>query len=293
MSKINLSDGFYKVQTKPEDTIKLGVTFPYREPPLIGIPLTNPMGWTSIPPNFYACTKIIAEFANTSLEEGLLSNAWAPPIYAGDDLDTQSPADSTTPYHKPICYWNVYVDDFCGLVHESQWARRAIKRALLFQSLDKVFWPLDCGDTPFCQEPTSLKKMLNGDTTWTTKKVILGWLIDSTNKTIRVYNSWSTSSPSLKAPRNPPLYIHDTNNCDNTGMAQDLLEGATIHEPARQRLRLTTRLHEFLEDFKWLAKYIASRPTNMAELISDVFPITLGACNASSKGIKFLSCLGW
>eukprot|EP00536_Pseudo-nitzschia_multiseries_P002697 jgi/Psemu1/6045/gm1.6045_g len=50
------------------------------------------------------------------------------------------PTNSTNPYKKPVCYWDVY--------------------------------------------PASLKKMLKGDTTWTTKKIILGWLIDSINKTI-------------------------------------------------------------------------------------------------------------
>eukprot|EP00536_Pseudo-nitzschia_multiseries_P007795 jgi/Psemu1/18770/gm1.18770_g len=73
MSKIDLADGFYRVQLKPEDTMKLGVLFPSRKgkPPLIGIPLTNPMGWKSSPPNFCAFPKTIADLANATLSTGL------------------------------------------------------------------------------------------------------------------------------------------------------------------------------------------------------------------------------
>ena len=46
MSKIDLSDGFYWLWLQLEDTLKLAVLFPSRpgEAPLVGIPLTNPMG---------------------------------------------------------------------------------------------------------------------------------------------------------------------------------------------------------------------------------------------------------
>ena len=50
--------------------LKLAVLFPSRpgEAPLVEIPLTNPMGWCSSPPNFRACTETVADLANTSLE---------------------------------------------------------------------------------------------------------------------------------------------------------------------------------------------------------------------------------
>jgi len=36
------------------------------------------------------------------------------------------------------------------------------------------------------QEPASIKKLLKGDGTWTTRKVVLGWLIDTTRMTIQL-----------------------------------------------------------------------------------------------------------
>ena len=71
MSKIDLSDGFYRLWLRPEDTPALAVLLPTREnePPLIGIPLTNPMGWVSSPPNFSSCTETVADMANADLDD--------------------------------------------------------------------------------------------------------------------------------------------------------------------------------------------------------------------------------
>ena len=82
MSKIYLSDGFYRLFLRPEDTHRLTVLFPLRpnEPDLIGIPLRNPMGWVSSPPNFSACTKTIADLANTDLSDPhAMARAWCAP----------------------------------------------------------------------------------------------------------------------------------------------------------------------------------------------------------------------
>ena len=38
------------------------------EPALVGIPLTNPMGWVSSPPNFSACTETVCDMANVDLK---------------------------------------------------------------------------------------------------------------------------------------------------------------------------------------------------------------------------------
>jgi hypothetical protein len=207
MSKIDLSDGFYRLWLRPEDTMRLAVLFPSRdkEPPLIGIPLTNPMGWVLSPPNFCACTETIADLANGGLKDKeALEYARLTP-HPLDEVSESTPTDgegvpapnvpatpATKPFHRPIKYWDIYVDDFCGLVQGNKWERRAVKR-ILFQALDKVFRPLDESDTKYRQEPASIKKLKQGDACWTTSKIILGWLVDTINKTI--------SLPSHRADR--------------------------------------------------------------------------------------------
>ena len=52
--------------------------------------------------------------------------------------------------------------------------------------MDKVFRPLEQGDNPHRQEPASIKKLLKGDGTWDTCKIILGWIIDTVDGTIKL-----------------------------------------------------------------------------------------------------------
>jgi hypothetical protein len=52
--------------------------------------------------------------------------------------------------------------------------------------LDEVFRPLESGDSPSREEPASVKKLLQGDVCWTTRKVILGWIIDALKMTIEL-----------------------------------------------------------------------------------------------------------
>ena len=315
MSKIDLSDGFYRLWLRPEDTMRLAVLFPSRpnEPALIGVPLTNPMGWVSSPPNFCACTETVADLANDALHnKNAMTKARNTP-HRFDEVSESQPAlelsaiespfvpplPATKPFRKPIKYWDIYVDDFCGLVQGNKWERRAVKR-ILFQSLDQVFRPLDATDTEFRQEPASVKKLKKGDARWATVMVILGWIVDSVNKTI--------SLPSHRAERLLHI-LHSITNDQRTiatkewhkvigelrsmsiaipgckGLFSVLQEAFRHEESDRPRLRLTKTLHGFLQDFRWLAKDLTSRPTRLAELIPDQTPSTNGACDAAGTGM--------
>ena len=66
--------------------------------------------------------------------------------------------DSYHPFHIPLKYWDIYVDDFCGTFQGNKWQWRAVKRILL-QALIKVFRPCDNDDISFRQEPASIKKL--------------------------------------------------------------------------------------------------------------------------------------
>ena len=71
MSKVDLLDGFYRLWLRPKDTHCLAVFPPSRknEPPLVSISLTNPMGWVLLPPNFSACTEMVADMAHDNLSD--------------------------------------------------------------------------------------------------------------------------------------------------------------------------------------------------------------------------------
>ena len=63
--------------------------------------------------------------------------------------------------------------------------RQQVRRALL-HSIDDIFQPLLPTDNPIQQEPVSLKKLRQGDCSWGTLKLILGWIIDTINMTIQL-----------------------------------------------------------------------------------------------------------
>ena len=102
-----------------------------------------------------------------------------------------------------------------GLVQGNKYRRCRIKRALL-HAMDKVFRPLDPDDNPHRQEPASIKKLLKGDGAWDTRKIILGWIIDTMNGKIEPPPSDSTSQgyPGLR-------HTYDESHCRQT-VAQDL-----------------------------------------------------------------------
>ena len=73
------------------------------------------------------------------------------------------------------------MDDFVGLAQPPQ--QRRVRRILL-DAIDEVFRPLSSTDTPTRKEPVSVKKLREGDGSWSTIKSVLGWIIDSEAITI-------------------------------------------------------------------------------------------------------------
>jgi hypothetical protein len=73
--------------------------------------------------------------------------------------------------------------------------RTRVKRILL-SSLDEVKGRLDNADDVHRQEPASVKNMLKGDATWATRKIVLGWMLDTCAMTIQL----PAPSPSCHPP---------------------------------------------------------------------------------------------
>jgi len=138
LSKIDISDGFYHIWVQAEDIPKLGVILPTREheEPLVGLPLTLPMGWRESPPWFSSATETVADLANDTLSRSgpqlahRLEDVSETPAPIEPDATTPQnqraaaskvpPSRQTNFRQKPIAYWDVYVDDFVGLVQGNQ-----------------------------------------------------------------------------------------------------------------------------------------------------------------------------
>jgi hypothetical protein len=80
---------------------------------------------------------------------------------------------------------DVFVDDFVGMAQGNKQQLSDVCRTLL-HSLDEVLHPLDKWDDEHRKEPASVKKLLQGDAYWGTRKLVLGWIIDTILMTLEL-----------------------------------------------------------------------------------------------------------
>ena len=96
--KVDISDGFYRINMNIDDIPKLGVAFPSEpgEEKLVAFPLVLPMGWKNSPPIFSTATETIADLANQRLNAGVI-----PPPHTLDDAAEAVPSPSPLQREKP------------------------------------------------------------------------------------------------------------------------------------------------------------------------------------------------
>jgi hypothetical protein len=182
LSKVDIADGFYRIQVNTNDVPKLGVVVPTEpgQPQIIGSPLVLPMGWMQSPPLFTAATETVADLTN----QALLASAPVGPHRLDVVSESDGPVPALAPSslsllpavplptkpmprgrrRPPVKSWDVYVDDFIGMV-AGNWQHRSHVKRVLLHTLEKVFRPPDSQDNPHRQEPASVKNMRKGDAT--------------------------------------------------------------------------------------------------------------------------------
>jgi hypothetical protein len=315
LSKIDVADGFYRVDLETATAPTLAVILPHQagEPPLVAILLSLPMGWVESPPYFCAASETIADLANANIHKRFLPHrldalADTPPpsqlllepypinLMPSTPQPTgapREPASEARP-RKKLAYVDVYMDDFLGLCQGDRRERTRVRRALLY-AIDQVLAPLDSNLHPQHNEPASVKKMLKGDACWATTKVMLGWLIDTVNKTIMLpphrvvrllqifdslcgkkrvsLNNWHRVVGEL---RSMVLAIPGGQGLFNALQY-------TLVRSEKHRVRITQDVRDALEDFELLGCSIASRPTRLAEIVPAP-PSCVGAHYASGLG---------
>ena len=216
MLKLDISDGFYRINVAIEDIPRLGVVFPVKQgaEPLVAFPLVLPMGWKNSPPIFSAATETAADIANRDIQSdapvpthplGTLAATMDDPILplprpcptsvpspapsstapTSSHLPAPTLRDSSLPStNKLAAYIDVFVDDFIGL-SQGLYNRERVRNILL-RAVDQIFRPNDFYDDAFRREPVSLKKLKQGDVSWCTIKTVLGWVINTTTMTIHL-----------------------------------------------------------------------------------------------------------
>jgi hypothetical protein len=189
---------------------------------------------------------------------------------------------------------------------QGSWAHRQHVKRVLLQNLDKVFRPLDHLDNEHLQEPASIKKMKKGDTSWATRKVVLGWIIDTVCLTIelpahrltRLFDLLHSIPPQQRriSTKKWQKLVGELRSMvlaipGGKGLFRILQHALKVRSEGGTRLRLTTEVHTILKDFGDLASDLGERPTRIAELIPSAIPATMGAQDAAGPamgGVHFV-----
>jgi hypothetical protein len=315
--KVDISDGFYRIHLNPTDAPVLGVAFPQAPDgtKLVAIPLTLPMGWVLSPPYFTAATETIADMANAALKlnhipgpHRLDSIADAPttadpPLVSGaqttlsDTTTVPLPPLSSPAFHRrPLQYTDVYMDDFIGAVQGGP-KRRQQARRIIFDTIDRVFRPLSPTDGKNRQEPISVKKLKKGDARWSTRKNVLGWVLDTVRETIELpqrrldrLRSILDELPRSRTRISISKWQQILGELRSMTLAVPGLRGffSLLQEALRnvhqKRIRLTSSAHDFLDDIRWLVHSLHTRHTRFREVVPTAIR-ALGACDACQQGM--------
>jgi len=188
MAKIDLADGYYRVPVSAHDKLQLAVVLPHDNlaEPLLGIPLSLPMGWKESPPFFCAFTETCTDLANNitvsqvnhPYHQVLQQSISQPSIssFLPEATWPHNPHPPTT----PLAYVDVYLDDFMALAQPPHMQSTMNN---LLHHIHSVFQDPAHSNR---RSVVSHSKVLKGDATFCTTKTLLGWEIDTQAMTIRL-----------------------------------------------------------------------------------------------------------
>jgi hypothetical protein len=235
LSKYNIKDGYYRMFLRADDCPRLAIIMPRYEgeEQLIAIPMARTMGWVQSPATFCAMSETIADLTNAREGSGrkpaphrleelaavqalIQAEARAVPRDADDwpanvalralaglnepkepETEHSAPASSCT-LDKALRSTDVFVDDFIQ-AGQGDTQQLADLRCQLLHCVDEVL------ARPMPNEgrskAVSLKKLLKGDGSWGTRKLILGWIVDTVRQMVPNLNGFYTISFSALSPR--------------------------------------------------------------------------------------------
>jgi len=205
----------------------------------------------------------------------------------------QTPA--LRPSHKPVNFFDIYMDDFLLGIQGTREQRLYHTRKLL-HAIDQVFRPVDEYDPSIRQHIPSVKKMLKGNAYLSPRKVVLGWLIDTIQGTVEL--------PPHRIERLREIFNY-LRGRDRVGLAKwhkflgelrsmaigipgsrglfSLLQNA-LKFKQKDRVRITQEMMDQLLDFEYLVNDLSRRPTAISEIVPDL-PVAIGPHDASGKGM--------
>jgi len=300
LAKLDLADGYYRVPLSQEASLELAVVLPADglQEPLVGLPLSLPMGWAYSPPYFCAFTETIADLSNrrgTLLRDHPYHHITSQqPSVGSQQLPLQFDHAAILPYNPgvpaaPVAYTDVYLDDFMVV---TQQPRHMTTLNRLLQAVHTVF-----SDPPHSPRRlvVSQSKVDKGEATLSTKKRILGWDIDTHTMTIhlpphrlerlhallhnflgKTYTTRRQWQILLGELRSMTLALHSSSLLFS--ILQNLLRAN------RRRMRITALVRASLLDWLHMATAASYHPVPITSIVPHA-PHYIGATDASRDGM--------
>ena len=330
IAKHDIKDGFYRMFLRADQCPRLAIILPKYddEPQLVAIPMSSTMGWTQSPPTFSTMSETLADETNLSfqanprslgphrldsaaaerddfskdpLPRGLEDQAATTRLLALHPTVTpDAPEDvtfcppSNKHFKRPIGETDVFVDDFIQVGQGGQKRMNALRNHLLHM-IDRVLAE-PATDEPHRNEAISLKKLLQGDGSWNTRKIILGWIVDTIRHTIELPPHRKETlaqifeelvnikrvSPKHWASILGKLRFVSVAIPGSAGLFSALQWAQ--NKAGTNRVRVNRFVRDSLDAFGRLAASLCHRPTRLAEIIPQD-PSVLGATDAAKSGM--------
>ena len=298
LAKLDLADGYYRIPLTPQAALELAVVLPSDglQEPLIGLPLSLPMGWAESPPYFCAFTETCADLSNSQAhpprpDHPLLPSTQSTPMtqhprFHHNVILPKLRSDSS----PPLSFTDVYIDDFMLLAQPP--AHLPLMSHVLYSIMD-VFH--DDPNSPR-RQVISQSKLDKGDAAWSTTKRFLGWDIDTHTMTIQLPPHRLTRLHTLI---DTFLSRRRTSRKRWQRLLGELRSMATAIQGARflfsilqhvlkdqkgPRLKLTALIKAALNDWKHLASTLHDVPVPICHVVPTA-PHYLAATDASKQGM--------
>jgi hypothetical protein len=296
MAKVDLADGYYRIPLSATAALELAVVLPSdgASGPLIGIPLSLPMGWRDSPPYFCAFTETCADLAN--MEAALGDHPYDYALIQQPEHAIIHPAASHTiyPYNPqppaaPLAFTDVYLDDFMIV---AQPPKHYPSMNNLLYHLSTIFWDQQHSPRRLIVSQSKVEK---GDATFSTIKRFLGWDIHSHDLTLHL--------PSHRVTRLTELLQHYIGKKYATRRQWQSLLGElhsmtlALHSSKllfsilqqrllnhNRRLRITALQRQALRDWLHLVNTLSQYPVPIAALVPHA-PHYVAMSDASGAGL--------
>ena len=331
LCKHDIKDGFYRMFLRASDCVRLTIVLPKydNEPQLVAIPMSTTMGFTNSPPSFSNMSETVCDLGNQHfldspahaephrLEEAAsahddLSPSWEPrPREVEDEAATKALLQlcpnlqpdttpdiagppSNRPFTKPLGTNDVFVDDFIQLGQGGKNRMMVLRRHLL-HAVDEILAQPTL-EEKHRNEAISLKKLLKGDGSWNTRKLVLGWIIDTIRQTIELPAHRKESLAQIFNELKGAKRVSNKSWMSILGKLRFVsvaVPGSAglfcalqlaLTKANGNRIRITRHLRAHLDAFASLAASLCDRPTYLAEIVPEE-PTLLGATDACKHGM--------